>query len=83
MSTAPAGSALSDADYRAKPQLLARIEAATDRWLQQDLIDIDSQRTGGLLEMSFPTAARSSSTPSRRCTRCGWRRAEAAFTTAG
>jgi CyaY protein len=59
MSTAPAGSALSDADYRRETgSLLALIEAATDRWLQEDLIDIDSQRTGGLLEMSFPNGSK-------------------------
>jgi len=55
MSTAPAVSPLSDADYhREAGALLARIEATTDRWLQEDLIDIDTQRTGGLLELSFP-----------------------------
>jgi CyaY protein len=57
MSTAPAlwQDGLSDADYqRETTALLARIEAATDRWLQDDVIDIDSQRTGGLLELSFP-----------------------------
>jgi len=59
MSTAPAGSALSDADYRRETgSLLARIEAATDRWLQDDVIDIDTQRTGGLLEMSFPNGSK-------------------------
>ena len=46
---------LSDADYhRETSALLAHIEATTDRWLQDDVIDIDSQRTGGLLELSFP-----------------------------
>ena len=33
---------------------LPALPAATDRWLQEDVIDIDSQRTGGLLELSFP-----------------------------
>lgn len=48
-------SILGDGDYRRLGEaLLARIEAATDRWLQQDLIDIDAQRTGGLLELVFP-----------------------------
>ena len=55
MSTGPASSALSDAEYvRETNAVLARIEAATDRWLQSDVIDIDSQRTGGLLELTFP-----------------------------
>lgn len=54
MSTAPATSALSDADYHRETEaLLARIEAATDRWLDEDRVDIDTQRNGGLLEMSF------------------------------
>jgi CyaY protein len=55
MSTAPATSALTDAEYhRETSALLARIEAAADRWLQDDVVDIDTQRTGGLLELSFP-----------------------------
>jgi len=59
MSTAPASQALSDTDYqRETAALLARIEATTDRWLQDDLIDIDSQRTGGLLELSFPNGSK-------------------------
>jgi CyaY protein len=53
-STAKHGS-LSDADYhREAAALLAHIEATTDRWLEADVIDIDTQRTGGLLELSFP-----------------------------
>jgi CyaY protein len=55
MSTASNAPALTDADYhRETAALLARIEAAADRWLQDDVIDIDTQRTGGLLELSFP-----------------------------
>jgi CyaY protein len=54
MSTAPATPTLSDAEYtREAAALLARIEATTDRWLDEDVVDIDTQRTGGLLEMSF------------------------------
>jgi CyaY protein len=30
------------------------VESTLDRWLQDDVIDIDSQRTGGLLELTFP-----------------------------
>ena len=59
MSPAPTATALSDADYRCETEaLLARIEAAADRWLQDDVIDIDSQRTGGLLELSFPDGSK-------------------------
>lgn len=50
-----ASTALSDAEYHALTQaLLGRIEAQVDRWLQDDVIDIDTHRTGGLLELSFP-----------------------------
>ena len=59
MSTAPAAQAISDADYdREAAALLARIEAAADRWLQDDVIDIDTQRSGGLLELSFPNGSK-------------------------
>ena len=59
MSTAPAHSTLSDVEYqRETGALLARIESAADHWLQADVIDIDTQRTGGLLEMSFPDGSK-------------------------
>ena len=46
---------MSDADYqRETGALLARVETTTDRWLDDDTIDIDTQRTGGLLELAFP-----------------------------
>ena len=46
---------LSDSEYHRRAQAaLAAIEAQVDRWLDANLIDIDSQRTGGLLELSFP-----------------------------
>jgi CyaY protein len=49
------GTALTDADYhRLTGELLARIEATADRLLQDDVVDIDTQRTGGLLELAFP-----------------------------
>lgn len=52
---AGAATALSDADYqRHAGRLLAHIEATVDAWLDADTIDIDSQRTGGLLELHFP-----------------------------
>ena len=46
---------LSDADYLAKAHaLLARIESQIDAWLEADVVDIDTHRTGGLLELSLP-----------------------------
>lgn len=59
--TDPAANAtpLSDTEYHALTRaLLAHIESTTDRWLQDDVIDIDSQRTGGLLELSFPDGSK-------------------------
>ncbi len=59
MSSSPTGSPLTDADYqRETSELLARVEAAADRWLQEDVIDIDTHRTGGLLELSFPNGSK-------------------------
>jgi CyaY protein len=59
MTPCPAATPLSDADYqRLGGQVLASIEAAADRWLQDDVIDIDTQRTGGLLELVFPHDSR-------------------------
>jgi CyaY protein len=55
MSTAPAASPLTDREFDQRAQsALAAIEAAVDRWLQDDVIDIDAQRTGGLLELRLP-----------------------------
>ena len=49
---------LSDSDYRLKTSaVLASIEATIDTWLEDDLVDIDGQRTGGLLEMRFPNGS--------------------------
>jgi len=59
MSHCPEATPLGDADYqRITSQVLATIEAAADRWLQDDVIDIDTQRTGGLLELVFPNDSR-------------------------
>lgn len=50
---------LSDAEYhRLSSELLAAVEATVDRWLDDDVIDIDTQRTGGLLELVFPGGRR-------------------------
>jgi CyaY protein len=54
-----ASSNLSDSDYHARmAQVLAHVEASVDAWLQQDLIDIDTHRTGGLLELVFPDGSK-------------------------
>jgi CyaY protein len=52
-------SQLSDAEYLQRTDaLLAHIEQVADRWLQQDVIDIDTHRTGGLLELQFPNGSK-------------------------
>jgi CyaY protein len=57
--TAARPTGLSDAEYqRLTEQLLSSLEATVDRWLQDDVIDIDSQRTGGLLELAFPNGSK-------------------------
>lgn len=59
MSTEIRPSSLSDAEYHAKTAaVLAGIESRVDRWLQDDVIDIDTQRTGGLLELGFPNGSK-------------------------
>lgn len=46
---------LTDADFDALARtVLSSIEAHVDRWLQDDQIDIDARRTGGMLELLFP-----------------------------
>jgi CyaY protein len=58
LATMPADAApspLSDSEYhRLADGVLASIEASVDRWLQDDVIDIDCRRTGGMLELGFP-----------------------------
>jgi CyaY protein len=50
---------MTDAEYhRLASTVLSRIEATLDRWLQDDVIDIDAQRTGGLLELEFPAGSK-------------------------
>jgi CyaY protein len=51
-------STLTDAEYhRLASAALLAIESTVDKWLQDDVIDIDSQRTGGLLELRFPNGS--------------------------
>lgn len=50
---------LGDAEYHAiTSALLSRIEATVDQWLQDDVVDIDTHRTGGLLELGFPNGSK-------------------------
>ena len=60
MSTAPdRADSLSGAEYDAATRaVLAAVEDAADRFLQEDVIDIDAGRTGGLLELAFPNGSK-------------------------
>jgi CyaY protein len=60
VSTAPLSpDDVSDADYdRHARAVLAAVEAATDRFLDDDVIDIDASRSGGLLELAFPNGSK-------------------------
>jgi CyaY protein len=50
---------MTDAEYhRLASAVLSRVEATLDGWLQSDVIDIDSQRTGGLLELTMPAGSK-------------------------
>jgi len=52
---APPATPLSEADFhRLAHAALNAIEATVDRWLDDDVVDIDTHRTGGLLELSLP-----------------------------
>ena len=52
---APPATPLADADFHQLAHaVLGTIEATVDRWLDDDVVDIDSHRTGGLLELSLP-----------------------------
>lgn len=59
LASAMSATALSDLDYhRLTSAVLAGIEATVDAWLQDDVIDIDASRTGGLLELAFPNGSK-------------------------
>jgi len=50
---------MTDLEYHDRANaVLARVEAHVDAWLQDDVVDIDAQRTGGLLELSFPNGSK-------------------------
>jgi len=52
-------SSFSDAEYLQRAHAaLAAIELQVDRWLDEDVIDIDSHRTGGLLELALPDGSK-------------------------
>ena len=54
MSATPAATPLTELEYLAKTRaMLDHIESKIDVWLDGDVIDIDSHRSGGLLELSF------------------------------
>lgn len=59
MPAAPVATPLTDSDYdRLTRGVLAIIENTLDRWLQSDLVDIDSHRSGGMLELTFPSGTK-------------------------
>lgn len=59
MNTAPEATPLTDTEYdRLASAVLSCVEATTDRWLEEDVIDIDTRRTGGLLELSLPDGSK-------------------------
>ena len=60
MNTAPIEfEKLDDSEYgRRTEAVLESVESAVDRLLQDDVIDIDASRTGGLLELSFPNGSK-------------------------
>ena len=50
---------LAESDYQARAAaVFASVESTLDRWLDDDVIDIDAHRTGGLLELAFPGGGR-------------------------
>ena len=59
MTTDLSPSPLTDSEYHARTSaVLASVEASVDAWLQDDVVDIDAMRTGGLLELGFPNGSK-------------------------
>jgi CyaY protein len=55
MPAVPHASPLTPSAYDALTRaVLGAIESTLDRWLQDDVIDIDSVRSGGMLELTLP-----------------------------
>ena len=56
--SSPAAAALSSAQYQALIHaVLSAIERSVDEWLQADVVDIDSQRSGNMLDLCLPDAS--------------------------
>ena len=50
---------LTDAQFHALAgAVLTSIESTVDTWLQDDVVDIDAHRSGGLLELSLPNGSK-------------------------
>lgn len=50
---------MTDSEYHARADaLLASVEATVDAWLEDDVVDIDTHRTGGLLELGFANGSK-------------------------
>ncbi|MCA6218708.1 iron donor protein CyaY [Ideonella sp. B7] len=50
---------LSDLEYhQLATRVLDVVESQIDQWLDQDVVDIDTHRTGGLLELSFENGSK-------------------------
>jgi CyaY protein len=76
-------SSLSDSEYHQQTtSLLAAIEAQIDQWLEQDVVDIDTHRTGDCWNCRCPMAARLCSIRSHPCMKSGWRRGQVVTTSA-
>jgi CyaY protein len=59
MTPEPAPQLLAAADYTALTSaVLGSVEATTDQWLEDGVIDIDAHRTGGLLELTLPNLSK-------------------------
>ncbi len=55
MSDAAIPSGLTDVQYdQIIRETLSRIESTVDRWLDDDVADIDTARTGGMLTLTLP-----------------------------
>jgi CyaY protein len=50
---------IDDVEYERRARaVFESVEATVDRFLQEDIIDIDASRTGGLVELAFPNGSR-------------------------
>jgi CyaY protein len=59
MPAEPIAKSLTDSEYHARAEaLLASVEATVDAWLENDVVDIDTHRTGGLLELGFANGSK-------------------------